>query len=85
MADLATQTVISASSAVIGAGIGKITGNTINPYATTFTNSVALGNVAEIATDMTLSLGADYLMVKPVNFTNLPTSASLASLIVIST
>ncbi len=60
--DLATQTAISAGSAVIGTGIGKITGSIINPYATTFTNSVALGNVAEIATDMTLSLGADYLI-----------------------
>ncbi|MBR3604816.1 MAG: hypothetical protein IKL52_02155, partial [Candidatus Gastranaerophilales bacterium] len=60
--DLAKQTVISAGSAVIGTGIGKFTGNIINPYATSFTNSVALGNAIEIAADMTLSLGADYFI-----------------------
>ena len=60
--DFAEQTIVSMGSAALGAGIGKITGNIINPYATSMTNSVILGNTAEIATDMTLSLGADYLI-----------------------
>ncbi len=60
--DLAKQNAVSVGSAVVGSGIGKVTGNIINPYATTMTNSVALGNVFEIASDMSLSLGADYLI-----------------------
>ena len=60
--DLAKQVAISAGTAAVGAGIGKFTGNIINPYATSMTNSVVLGNAAEIASDMTLSLGADYLI-----------------------
>ena len=60
--EMAKQTAISAGTAALGAGIGKITGNIINPYATSMTNSVILGNTAEIASDMTLSLSADYLI-----------------------
>ena len=60
--DLAKQTAISAGTAALGAGIGKVTNNIINPYATSITNSVVVGNTAEIASDMTLSLGADYLI-----------------------
>ncbi|MBQ3102501.1 hypothetical protein IJC60_05815 [bacterium] len=60
--DLAKQTAISAGTAALGAGIGKVTNNIINPYATSITNSVVVGNAAEIASDMTLSLSADYLI-----------------------
>lgn len=60
--DLAKQNAVSVGSAMVGSGIGKITGNIINPYATTMTNSLALGNAFEIAADMSLSLGADYLI-----------------------
>lgn len=60
--EMAKQTAISAGTAALGAGIGKITGNIINPYTTSMTNSVILGNIAEISADMSLSLSADYLI-----------------------
>lgn len=60
--DLAKQTAVSIGTAAVGTGIGKLTGNVINPYATTLTKSVGLGNMVEIGADATLSIGADYLI-----------------------
>ncbi len=54
------QNAISGTTAFAGAGIGKISGNFINPFTTSATGSAALGNVFEIAADATLSLGTDY-------------------------
>lgn len=62
LGDFAKQTVVSLSTAAIGAGIGKFTGNIVNPYASVLTKSNVVGNIFEMGTDATLSLSADYLI-----------------------